>query len=69
MVYQKKYIFGNYGWDRGVNSTKDNKAMASLLGLARSAEYVLEVDQDKYLSELKNIIKNYQEDLAQVLFK
>jgi hypothetical protein len=61
---KKGPVFGNDGWSVGLEKIKDNQDDAFLLGLARSADYVLTVDPGKYLPEIKDIIMNYQKALV-----
>jgi hypothetical protein len=63
-IFYKKNAWGTGNWSKGINKIKDNKSTADWLGLARSADYVIDANQEAYLSELKQIVQAYQRDIA-----
>ncbi|MFZ6051403.1 hypothetical protein [Halocola ammonii] len=63
-VYYKENAWGSDQWSKEIERTKDNKSSAEFLGLARSADFLISADQSLFLSELKQIIKAYQRDIA-----
>jgi hypothetical protein len=58
-------IWGNNDWSLGITETDLDKL--EYFGLATSAEYAIKADPDKYISEVKAIISNFQTDLIQAL--
>jgi hypothetical protein len=62
--YSKMPVWGSSNWSQGIVKGKDNKNTAEFLGLARSAEYEITADPEKYISELKAIITNLQKDIV-----
>lgn len=65
ITYKDMPVWGGSDWSEGIGTTKDNKSDAEFLGLARSAEYQIEANQEKYLSEVKAIISNLQKDMVE----
>ncbi len=63
ITYEKE-VWGSGDWSKGMGKTKDNKSTAGLLGLARSSEYAINADSQKYLSEVNDIISNFQKDIV-----
>ncbi len=62
---EKGPIMGNNDWSMGVKETDLNKL--EYFGLATSAKYAIQADPDKYVSEVKAIIMNYQTDMVKAL--
>lgn len=64
IYYNKLPVWGSGDWSEGIVKGKDNKNTAELLGLARSAEYEINANSEKYLNEVKAIITNLQKDIV-----
>lgn len=64
VYYSKLPVWGNEGWSEGINKTKDNKNDSELLGLARSADYEITANSNKYITEVSAIISNLQKDIV-----
>lgn len=64
IFYDKLPAWGSADWSEGIEKSKDNKSTAEFLGLARSAEYEVTADSQKYLGEVKAIIGNLQKDIV-----
>lgn len=64
-VYFKKLpAWGSKEWSEGIEKGKDNKHTAEFLGLARSAEFEITANSEKYLSEIKSLIEKLQKDIV-----
>ncbi|MBU2651347.1 MAG: hypothetical protein KKA81_10460 [Bacteroidetes bacterium] len=63
-ITYSKGIWGNADWSEGIVKGKDNKNASEALGLARSAEYDIAANPEKYVEELKAIIINLQKDIV-----
>lgn len=64
VYYSKLPVWGNAGWSDGISKTKDNKNDSEFFGLARSAEYEITANSDKYINEVSAIISNLQKDIV-----
>lgn len=62
--YTKLPVWGNEGWSDGINKTKDNKNDSEVFGLARSADYEITANSNKYITEVSAIISNLQKDMV-----
>lgn len=58
-------IWGNNDWSLGIVETDLDKL--DYFGLATSGEYAIKADADKYITEVKAIISNFQKDLIHAL--
>lgn len=67
ITYKDMPVWGGSDWSEGIGKTKDNQSDAEVFGLARSAEYQIRANQEKYLSEVKAIISNLQKDMVKGL--
>ncbi len=67
LTYNKLPVWGSDTWSEGLNKSKDNKNASEVLGLARSAEYEITANSNKYLNEVKSIIRNFQKDIVRGL--
>lgn len=65
--YDKMPVWASADWSEGMTKGKDNKSDAEFLGLARSAEYEITANSDKYLAEARDIISNLQKDIVKLL--
>jgi len=63
-IYYKKDAWGTGNWSKGIGKVKDNESTADWLGLARSADFVIDANQEEFLNELKQILNAYQRDIA-----
>lgn len=57
-------IWGSGNWVEYIGKTKDNKNTAEFLGIARSAEYIVEANPEKFINEVYQIISNLQKAIA-----
>ncbi len=64
VFYNKMPVWGSDKWSEGIEKGKDNKNTAEFLGLARSAEYEITANSDKYLDEVRAIITSLQKDVV-----
>ena len=64
VFFKKLPAWGSTEWSEGIEKGKDNKHMAEFLGLARSAEFEITANSEKYLSEVKSIIGKMQKDIV-----
>lgn len=64
IYYKDMPVWGGGEWSEGIGKTKDNKSTAEFLGLARSAEYQIQANQEAYLAEVRAIISNLQKDIV-----
>jgi hypothetical protein len=64
ITYDKLPVWGSADWSEGIEKGKDNESTAEWLGLARSAEFEITANSQKYLEELKDIISNLQKDIV-----
>jgi hypothetical protein len=58
-------VWAGSEWSEGIEKGKDNKNSAEAFGLARSAEYEIRANSDRYLNEVKDIISNLQKDIVE----
>lgn len=63
LYYKDMPIWGGADWSLGLNEVKDNASTSEWLGLARSGEYYVMADPEKYISEAKSMIKALQNDI------
>ncbi|WP_151167862.1 hypothetical protein [Salibacter halophilus] len=63
-VYYKKTVWGGKDWATNLSKVNDNNGAAQWLGLARSAGYVMNADNEKYISELQAILSAFQKDIV-----
>lgn len=64
LYYKDLPLWADDSWSEGIVKTKDNKSTSEFLGLARSADYSVKANSEKYLSELKDIIDGFQKDIV-----
>lgn len=62
--YAKLPARGGKGWSQGLKKSKDNRSNAEFFGLARSADFELTADSEKYLAEVRAMISGLQKDIA-----
>ena len=62
--YAKLPAVGGEDWSLGLKKGKDNRSDAEFFGLARSADFELTADSDKYLAEVRAMISALQKDIA-----
>jgi hypothetical protein len=65
LTYAKMPIWGSADWSEGMTKGKDNKNTAEVLGLARSAEYQVTANPEKYIEEVRSIISSLQKDIVE----
>lgn len=63
----EKEIWAGDDWVKEMGKVKDNQGTAEFWGLARSADYAVVADSDKYLAEVGSIISNLQKDMVKNL--
>jgi len=63
VYYKNMPVWGNADWSLGLEEVKDNASTSEWLGLARSGEYYVMADKEKYISEAKSMISNLQKDI------
>lgn len=63
IFYKKMPIWGNADWSLGLEEVKDNASTSEWLGLARSGEYYIMADPEKYYTEAKSMIGSLQKDI------
>lgn len=64
VFFNKLPAWGSKEWSEGIEKGKDNKHMSEFLGLARSAEFEITANSEKYLSEVKSLIGKLQKDIV-----
>lgn len=64
LYYKDLPLWAGASWSEGIVKTKDNKSTSEFLGLARSADYSITANSEKYITELKEIIDGFQKDIA-----
>lgn len=67
LYFKKLPVWAGVQWSEGVFKTDDNKGAAEFFGLARSGEYVIKANSEKYISELESIILKIQKDMVEHL--
>jgi len=67
VTYDKLPVWASADWSEGMDKGKDNQSDAEFLGLARSAEYEITANSDKYLAEARAIISNLQKDIVKLI--
>lgn len=67
LYFKKMPVWAGVSWSEGVFKTDDNKSAADFLGLARSGEYVIKANSEKYINELESIILKIQKDMVEQL--
>jgi len=67
VFFKKLPAWGSKEWSEGIEKGKDNKHMAEFLGLARSAEFEITANSEKYLSEVKSLIGKLQKDIVDAI--
>lgn len=63
IYYKDMPVWGGDDWSLGLEKVKDNASTSEWLGLARSGEYYVMADPEKYISEVKSMISSLQKDL------
>jgi hypothetical protein len=67
VFFKKLPAWGSKEWSEGIEKGKDNKHMAEFLGLARSAEFEITANSEKYLSEVRSLIGKLQKDIVDAI--
>jgi hypothetical protein len=67
ITYDKQPVWASADWSEGITTLKDNSASAEFWGLAASADYQIKANSEKYMSEAKSIITNFQKDIVKNL--
>lgn len=65
--YEKLPVWASGDWAEEFVKGKDNQSDAEFFGLARSAEYQITANSEKYLAEARSIISNLQNDIVKLL--
>jgi hypothetical protein len=63
IYYKDMPVWGGADWSLGLEEVKDNASTSEWLGLARSGEYYVMADPEKYISEAKSMIRALQNDI------
>ncbi len=67
LYFKKMPVWAGVQWSEGVFKTDDNKSAAEFFGLARSGEYVIKANSERYINELESIILKIQKDMVEHL--
>lgn len=63
IFYKDMPVWGGADWSLGLEELKDNAGTSEWLGLARSGEYYIMADPEKYVNEAKSMIRALQNDM------
>lgn len=69
MEYGDLPVYGGDEWSKGFYETKDNEFDAEYFAVARSSEFEIMADSEKYLNEVSSIIKFWQLDIVNQIKK